>query len=131
MCKAAGVLRQTALDYLSQDPNRLLTVTYNQDMKSQELLEMTSKEMGLSAEQYLVGLEEEVHSVSSLDRNRAHPLSPPALPPSLPPSPLPQTRLRDPKEWGGGLEIVALANALERPIFLYELKPVGLLFWSR
>ena len=37
-----------------QDPNRLLTVTYNQDMKSQELLEMTSKEMGLSAEQYLV-----------------------------------------------------------------------------
>ncbi|GAB5036250.1 cysteine protease domain containing protein [Nannochloropsis oceanica] len=94
MCKAAGVLRQTALDYLSQDPNRLLTVTYNQDMKSQELLEMTSKEMGLSAEQYLA-------------------------------------RLRDPKEWGGGLEIVALANALERPIFLYELKPVGLLFWSR
>jgi len=54
MCKAAGVLRQTALDFLSQDPNRLLTVTYNQDMKSQELLEMTSKEMGLSAEQYLV-----------------------------------------------------------------------------
>lgn len=42
-----------------------------------------------------------------------------------------QVRLRDPKEWGGGLEIVALANALERPIFLYELKPVGLLFWSR
>lgn len=40
-------------------------------------------------------------------------------------------RLRDPKEWGGGLEIVALANALQRPIFLYELKPVGVLFWSR
>lgn len=54
MCKAAGVLRQTALDYLSDDPSRLLTVTYNQDMKSQELLDMTSKEMGLSAEQYLV-----------------------------------------------------------------------------
>ncbi len=40
-------------------------------------------------------------------------------------------RLRDPKEWGGGLEIVALANALQRPIFLYELKPVGILFWSK
>ena len=85
---------QTALDFLSSDPERLLTVTHNQDMRSSELLEMTSREMGLSAEQYLV-------------------------------------RLRDPKEWGGGLEIVALANALERPIFLYELKPVGILFWSR
>jgi hypothetical protein len=35
------------------------------------------------------------------------------------------------QEWGGGLEIVALSNALERPICLYELKPVGMLFWSR
>lgn len=83
-----------ALDFLSKDPERVLTVTYNQDMRSCELLEMTSREMGLSPDQYLL-------------------------------------RLRDPKEWGGGLEIVALANALERPIFLYELKPAGFLFWSR
>ena len=55
-------------------------------------------------------------------------LHPPTHPPTHPPA---QVRLRDPKEWGGGLEIVALANALERPIFLYELKPVGLLFWSK
>lgn len=41
------------------------------------------------------------------------------------------TKLKDPKEWAGGPEIVALANALERPITLYELKAVGLLYWSR
>ena len=40
-------------------------------------------------------------------------------------------RMKDPKEWGGGCEIVVLANALKRPICLYELKPVGMLFWSR
>jgi hypothetical protein len=83
-----------ALDYLSSNPERVLAVTYNQDMKSRELLEMTSREMDRTPEEYLA-------------------------------------RMRDPKEWGGGLEIVALANALERPIFLYELKPVGILFWSR
>ena len=34
---------QTALDFLQQDPDRVLSVTYNQDMRSSELLEMTSK----------------------------------------------------------------------------------------
>lgn len=36
-------LQQTALDFLQQDPDRVLSVTYNQDMRSAELLEMTSK----------------------------------------------------------------------------------------
>lgn len=34
---------QTALDFLQQDPDRVLSVTYNQDMRSSELLDMTSK----------------------------------------------------------------------------------------
>jgi len=83
MCKAAGVLRQTALDFLSQDPNRLLTVTYNQDMKSQELLEMTSKEMGLSAEQYLVSLHIGKNWYFSTFAHFVLFSLPPSLPPSL------------------------------------------------
>jgi len=40
-------------------------------------------------------------------------------------------KYRNPKEWGGGMEIVALSNAWKRPIILYELKPVGCLWWSK
>jgi hypothetical protein len=42
-----------ALDFLSADPDRVIRVSYDHDMKACELLELTSKEMGRTPEQYL------------------------------------------------------------------------------
>jgi OTU-like cysteine protease len=81
------MLRENSVDYLSENPNRLLYLQGREYMRACDLIETAASPYGCTPEEYGAAMRQESF-------------------------------------WGGGPEVVALCNKLQRPIHIYELHPV-------
>lgn len=90
----SAALRQMAVDYLVEDPDRVLYLEDGESVPVGELLAVVASQYNMTVENYC-------------------------------------SHMRLPAVWGGGPEIVALSNCLQRPIHVYELGCAGRRFCLR